>query len=140
MPKGTKVTEGLFHTVKQLQEINRDSSAEEIGKMVCKEATVIRQMLKCQDWAEYCERKKAKAAAQKERERVKKQAEPQKDEEQVPGQIRMDLTPAEEHDETLGEMQVRMMRFQAAQVDKLILKIDKLNDTMSMILRAVRRE
>ena len=58
-------------------------------------------------------------------------------EEQVPGQIEMELTtakPAEMSD------QVKMMRFLAGQVDKLYLKLDKLNDTMNMILRAVRKE
>lgn len=70
----------------------------------------------------------------------KKEAEPAEEpeaaEEQVPGQIEMDLTT------TKPEMseQVKMMRFIAGQVDKLYMKLDKLNDTMSMILRAVRKE
>lgn len=58
------------------------------------------------------------------------------EEAQVPGQLRMELPMAQQ------EMsdQTKLMRFQAAQVDKLILKIDRLNDTMSMILRAIRKE
>ncbi len=56
-------------------------------------------------------------------------------EEQVPGQIEMDLTPKSEMSD-----QVKMMRFMAGQVDKLYMKLDKLNDTLSMILRAVRKE
>ena len=56
-------------------------------------------------------------------------------EEQVPGQICMELEPKQEMSE-----QTKLMRFQAAQVDKLIMKLDRLNDTMSMILRAVRKE
>lgn len=68
--------------------------------------------------------------------------------EQVPGQMEMELTTktAEEPDRI-----VKLMRFQAHEVDQilkrisecfdlLILKTDKLNDTMSMILRAIRRE
>lgn len=68
--------------------------------------------------------------------------------EQVPGQMEMELTTktAEEPDRI-----VKLMRFQAHEVDLilkrisecfdlLILKTDKLNDTMSMILRAIRRE
>ena len=64
-------------------------------------------------------------------------AEEQREEQQVPGQIEMELVeakPAEMSD------QVKMMRFIAGQVDKLYMKLDKLNDTMSMILRAVRKE
>ena len=144
MAKGSVITEELFRTVKQLQKIHDGITAEQLAQVVRREATVIRKMMKCRDWAEYCEFKKAKA--QKERERVKKAAEEPKDaEEQVPGQIRMELLPAEE--DPVPEMvrietidPVKLMRFQAAQVDKLIMKLEKLNDTMSMILRAVRKE
>ena len=68
-------------------------------------------------------------------------------EEQIPGQIEMELEPGK------PEMsdQTKMMRFQAAQVDKLIvqygqwmdvinMRMEKLNDTMSMVLRAIRRD
>ena len=79
-------------------------------------------------------------------------------EEQIKGQIRMDLDPKEkqeEHEETLGDMQTKMMRFQAEMTSKicekitaqslilnetLLVKLDRLNDTLSMILRAVRKE
>ena len=139
MAKGSVITEGLFQTVKQLQEIHRGYKAEQLAPLVCREATVIRKIMKCRTWEEYCEYKKAKAEKERARTEKRKQ-EPEAAEEQVPGQIRMDLVPTEEPDETLGEMQTKMMRFQAAQVDKLILKIDRLNDTMSMILRAIRKE
>ena len=74
----------------------------------------------------------------------------QKAEEQVPGQMEMDLTPKSEMSET-----TKMMRFQAHQVDKicekitnqsiiinetLLVKLDRLNDTLCQILRAVRKE
>lgn len=75
-------------------------------------------------------------------------------EEQVPGQIEMELAEEkkpEEHDETLGDMQIKMMRFQAEMTTKMIkaieaaevqicMKLDRLNDTMCMLLRAVRKE
>ena len=57
-------------------------------------------------------------------------------EEQVPGQIRMDLEPEKPE---MSE-QVKMMRFMAGQVDKLYMKLDAINDTLSMVLRTVRRE
>ena len=56
-------------------------------------------------------------------------------EEQVPGQIEMDLTPKSEMSE-----QTKMMRFQAAQVDKLYMKLETINDTLNQILRALRKE
>ncbi len=68
--------------------------------------------------------------------------------EELPGQIRMDLTPEEK-----PEMsdQTKMMRFQAHQADRIVkaieenavmlnTKLDRLNDTLCMILRAVRKE
>ena len=86
----------------------------------------------------------------REKERKKEEAPA---EEQVLGQMEMDLKPAEEkkHEETLGDMQTKMMRFQAHQADEimkkmdectvqLLTKLDRLNDTLSMILRAVRKE
>jgi len=78
--------------------------------------------------------------------------------EELPGQMQMDLTPEK------PEMsdQTKMMRFQAGQVEKLFgmgqlisqkmmenatgnaillnTKLDKLNDTLCMILRAIRKE
>ena len=141
MAKGSVITEELFRTVKQLQKIHDGITAEQLAQVVRREATVIRKMMKCRDWAEYCEFKKAKA--QKERERVKKAAEePKAAEEQVPGQITMQLDPEEEILDQKPEMsdQVKMMRFQASQVDKLALKLDHINDTLNMLLRAVRKE
>ena len=59
----------------------------------------------------------------------------QKAEEQVPGQMEMDLTPKIELSDT-----TKMMRFQAHQVDKLYMKLETINDTLSQILRALRKE
>lgn len=68
-------------------------------------------------------------------------------EEQVPGQLEMDLTPEK------PEMsdQTKLMRFQAHQADRIVkaieenavmlnTKLDRLNDTLCMILRAIRKE
>ena len=55
----------------------------------------------------------------------------------MPGQIEMELVetkPAEMTD------QVKLMRFQAGQIDKLVLKLDHINDTLNMILRAMRKD
>ena len=68
---------------------------------------------------------------------------------QLQGQMKMELN-AEEKPAEMSE-QAKMMRFMAGQVERLAKamaennvavtqKLDRLNDTMSMILRAVRKE
>jgi len=156
MAKGSVITKELFQAVKQLQLIHKDHTAEQLAPMVCREETVIRRIMKCGTWEEYCEFKKAKAEQERARaEKRKLMSEEPKAEEQVEGQMEMDLRPAEEkpaeQDETLGEMQVKMMRFQAHMTEEitkkieestvqLLTKLDRLNDTLSMILRTVRKE
>ena len=116
----------------------------EIGKLLgVNPCTVSRMEAAGFDLQRYTEMRKER------REKERKQAEePEKDaEEQVPGQIRMDLEPEK------PEMsdQTKMMRFlagrfelieksQALGMEMLRMEIDKLNDTLSMILRAVRKE
>ena len=55
---------------------------------------------------------------------------------ELPGQIKMDLTTSS----TAEDLQTKTMRFQAAMVDRLIVELDKFNDTLNMILRAMRKE
>ena len=73
-----------------------------------------------------------------------------KEENQIPGQIEMDMTQQSQEKPELSD-QVKMMRFQAHEADLIIrsieetgvmvrMMLDKLNDTMCMILRAVRKE
>ena len=57
--------------------------------------------------------------------------EEQKDEDQVPGQMKMDL-PEEEKETT---DQTKMMRFLAAKIGEVTTKLDKLNDNLCKILR-----
>ena len=66
----------------------------------------------------------------------KREAEEQPAEEQIAGQMEMELTTLKPE---MSE-QTKMMRFQAAQVDKLIMKLDQIYNMASMILRAVRKE
>ena len=69
---------------------------------------------------------------------------------EFPGQLRMDLKPAEEPKEEMSSL-TKLMRFQAGQVEKIIgqmmvnndallMKLDRLNDTLCQILRAIRKE
>lgn len=65
--------------------------------------------------------------------------------EELDGQMKMDLQAAEEPKEMSD--QTKLMRFQAHQVDKIMMmqqgiigKLERLNDTLCQILRAVRKE
>ena len=62
--------------------------------------------------------------------------------EQLLEQLRMPIPPVTVTGITVPEMsdQTKMMRFQAAQVDKLYMKLEKINDTLCQILRAIRKE
>lgn len=76
-------------------------------------------------------------------EEIAKQAE-----EQVPGQLQMELPVKKETDEP---ERIRWMKFIAAQVDKMIfqqaqqydlvhMELDRINDTLSQLVRAIRKE
>ena len=163
MAKGAIITEKVFASILILHEANPELNNKQISAVFKVDESTVGKMIRCGTWENYEAFKKEKAEKQKEREKkrkaeqekvvlvydpsiaeeYKREQEAKQAEEQLPGQMEMDLVPAEEpddHDETLGDMQKKMMRFQAAQVDKLIVKIDRLNDTLSMILRAVRKE
>ena len=141
MARGKTVDRELVALVLQMKARNPQLTTEQIGMATCCDASTAGRIIKGGSWEGYCAIRDEKA--RKAREKTKK-AEEQKTEpeEQVPGQISMALDPEEEIIDKKAEMsdQTKLMRFQAAQVDKLIMKLDRLNDTMSMILRAVRKE
>ena len=127
--KKTQITEQICKQIRLMRKGGANQT--EIGKLLGINPCTVSRMEKAEfDFAKYQELLKERRAKER------KQPEPEAAEEQVPGQIEMDLTT------TKPEMseQVKMMRFIAGQVDKLYMKLDKLNDTMSMILRAVRKE
>ena len=127
--KKTQITEQICTQARLMRKGGANQT--EIGKLLGINPCTVSRMEKAEfDFAKYQELLKERRAKER------KQPEPEAAEEQVPGQIEMDLTT------TRAEMseQVKMMRFIAGQVDKLYMKLDKLNDTMSMILRAVRKE
>lgn len=89
------------------------------------------------DLKKYTEQRKIRRETEEKRKQQKAEKPVEDAEEQVPGQMEMELVetkPQEMSD------QVKLMRFQAAQVDKLVLKLDHINDTLSMILRMMRKE
>lgn len=63
---------------------------------------------------------------------------------ELPGQVKMELVYdpdiAEEYRKEQKSEDNSMMRFQAKQVGLLLQKMEKMNDTMNMILRCIRRE
>ena len=140
MARGKTVNRELVELILQMKERNPKLTTEQIGAVTNCDASTAGKIIKCGSWEGYCEFRKEKA--RKQQERARKAAEEQPAEEQVPGQITMQLDPEEEILDQKPEMsdQVKLMRFQAAQVDKLIMKLNQLNDTMNMVLRAVRKE
>lgn len=139
---------------KQVQLMRRGGANQtEIGKLLgINPCTVSRIESAGFSYEQYLENRRI--AKEKEKKAKEQAEEPQAQEEQVPGQIEMELVEAkepEEHDETLGDMQTKMMRFQAEMTTKMIkaieaaevqicMKLDRLNDTMCMLLRAIRKE
>ena len=71
----------------------------------------------------------------------------QKTAENETGQLMKDLPEVQKFNPDSGKFEPytvkdinTMMRFIAAMTDKVLMKLDQLNDTMSMVLRAVRKE
>lgn len=130
--KRSKITEQMCRQAQLMRRggANQTMIAALLGVNAC---TISRMEAAGFDWKAYVENGKIR------REREKNmQKEPEAEtNEQVPGQIEMDLTT-----EGKAEMseQTKLMRFQAAQVDKLIMKMDQIYNVASMILRAIRKE
>ena len=122
---------------KQVQLMRRGGANQtEIGKLLgINPCTVSRIESAGFSYEQYLENRRI--AKEKEK-KAKEQAQEQEPaEEQVPGQIEMELVAAKPQEMT---DQVKLMRFQAGQIDKLVLKLDHINDTLNMILRVMRKE
>lgn len=130
--KRSKITEQMCRQAQLMRRggANQTMIAALLGVNAC---TISRMEAAGFDWKAYVENGKIR------REREKNmQKEPEAEtNDQVPGQIEMDLTT-----EGKAEMseQTKLMRFQAAQVDKLIMKLDQIYNVANMILRAIRKE
>ena len=137
MPKGKEVDRAMCDLVLNMKARNEKLTTAQIGAVLQCDATTAGRIISCGSWEAYCEWKEEKA--RKEREKNRKAAEEQAEEPQrepeVPGQICMELEPKQEMSE-----QTKLMRFQAGQIDKLYMKMETINDTLSQILRAVRKE
>lgn len=123
----TTIDQALCRKVQIL--LNGGATGQEVAKMEnISEGTVSRI-------------RKAGFSAEQYRENTRKRVLKEKQKEQelaeeLPGQIEMEMPqePKEMSDQT------KLMRFQAAQVEKLLLRMDRIDDTMHMILRCIRKE
>ena len=122
---------------KQVELMRRGGANQtEIGKLLGISAPTICRIEKAGfNYEQYLENKRI--SREKEQKAKEQAEEPQQEEEQVPGQIEMELIAAKPAEMT---DQVKLMRFQAGQIDKLVLKLDHINDTLNMILRVMRKE
>ena len=122
---------------KQVELMRRGGANQtEIGKLMGISAPTICRIEKAGfNYEQYLENKRI--SREKEQKAKEQAEEPQQEEEQVPGQIEMELIAAKPQE--MSE-QVKLMRFQAGQIDKLVLKLDHINDTLNMILRVMRKE
>lgn len=137
MARGKVIDKAAADLVLQMKERNPKLTTEQIAAVMDFDATTAGRIIRCGSWEAFCEWKAEKARKEREKNRKAEPAEGKTEaEEQIPGQIEMELVEAKPQEMT---DQVKMMRFQAAQVDKLVLKLDHINDTLSMILRAVRK-
>ena len=133
--KKTQITEQIC---KQAQLMRKGGANQtEIGKLLgVNPCTISRIEAAGFDLARYQEMQRER------REKEKKQAEepePQPTEKQVPGQMKMDFFISDEKEPAIID-QVKLMRFQAGQVDKLYMKMETINDTLNQILRMLRKD
>ena len=142
--KKAQVTEQICEQIRLMRKGGANQT--EIGKLLGLSAPTISRIESAgYDLEKYLENKRTA----REKEAQRKQ-EPEAAEEQVPGQIRMEIPEkpqgviinAKYMDEVAEEYssQVKLMRFLAGQVDKLYMKLDTINNTVSQILRATRGE
>ena len=147
MARGKEVDRQMVDLVLSMKAHNEKLTTEQIGAVVQCDPTTAGRIIRSGSWEAFCEMKAEKA--KKERERNRKPAETQTIElysagekiAEIEGQIEMDLKEPEkaEHDETLGEMQTKMMRFQAAQVDKLYMMLNRINDNICQLRRMMEK-
>ena len=130
MAERTEITKQMCQHVKFL--LAGGATAQTTARIVgIGEATVYRIKKANYDPEEY--KRDRLAETNREKQRDKQPAENQLAEEQCPGQMRMEL-------EAVPAEPVKQYRFQAAMVDRIVVEMDKINDTLSMILRAMRKE
>ena len=123
----TTIDQALCRKVQIL--LNGGATGQEVAKMEnISEGTVSRIRKAGFSAEQYRENTRKRVLKEKQKE--------QEPAEELPGQIEMELPQEtkEMSDKT------KLMRFQAAQVEKLLLRMDRIDDTLHMILRCIRSE
>lgn len=156
MARGKEIDKATVEMVLQMKKRNEKLTTEQIGAVVQCDASTAGRIIKTGSWEGYCAWKAEKA--KKEREKNRQPAEEQEEREpEVPGQMQMQLNvvPALKPVEGIHAVmpalkplegiqveidQAKMMRFLAGQMDRLYMKMETINDTLSQILRVIRKE
>lgn len=150
MARGKTIDKATADLVLSMKARNQRLTTAQIGQALEMDATTAGRIISCGSWEAFCEWKKAKAATERKKsrdaavERLNKALEQHRKaetapEDEVPGQIRMDLVPVETPEEKPVDY-VKLMRFQAGQIEKLAMKLDNINNTICQILRAMTGE
>ena len=144
MPKKSPVEDRKVEAILTMMELNKELTNAAVARAWDVSERTVQQIRDCgslEKWLKYKDERKKIQRERKAAKAAEEQTEPE-----VPGQIRMELEQKSEMSDT-----VKMMRFQAHEVEliikavedstvRLITELDRLNDTLSMILRAVRKE
>ena len=155
MARGKTVDKALAELVLDMKNRNPKLTTAQIGAVLEMDATTAGRILSTGSWEAFCAWKEEKARKGREKNRKTAEEKPaeeqQAEEQEVPGQMRMDLKPLELPEAPAMSDQTKMMRFLAGKfsegnetleksLEHIAMNIDKLNDTLSMMLRVLRRE
>ena len=151
MARGKTIDKADADLVLSMKARNPKLTTAQIGEALEMDASTAGRIISCGSWEAFCAWKEEKA--RKGRERSRKAAEETQEDvpAEVPGQMRMDLKPFPLPEAPVMSDQTKMMRFLAGKfseenetleksLEHIAMNIDKLNDTLSMMLRVLRRE
>ena len=145
MARGAYINEEIVNGILMLNKVNPELKYTKIAEVYPVDASTVGKIIACGSWEGYCRFKDEKAA--KQRERKAKQAEPKQLElqggvdyqvkvnEQIDGQMKMDLP----EEKTEMSDTVKMMRFLGGKMGNIEGKIEFLNVTTGMIKEDMER-
>lgn len=145
----TKIDQKLCDTVRMMM-AGKDAKVSQVVELLgISQATVNRIRQAGYSLEQFNKDKNSRNERKKEL-KGQKRAEEQEKEEQVPGQISMDLQPAEEQKPEMSE-QTKLMRFLAGKFNEvdttvqvtqaeILLRIGKIEDYLAQILRRMDRQ
>lgn len=145
----TKIDQKLCDTVKMMM-AGKDAKVSQVVELLGISQATVNRIRKAGYSLEQFNKDKNSRNERKKELKGQKQAEEQEKEEQVPGQISMDLQPAEEQKPEMSE-QTKLMRFLAGKFNEMdttvqvtqaeiLLRIGKIEDYLAQILRRMDRQ